>query len=221
MKLNDTVSGLATMSTSTTTPPPLFTDGDLIGVMKNIADYTQIGKSERADLAGGIGTSRTREAIIAAQFSRGFVEFKQAKKKKVIHATEKGLMIYEAALTSTPELCSPKLTAEFDAMLSRVADGSLNFAEFIDRQGKFTTHCINNIKENNPQATYAPRAEVKPIDGHGEECGKCKKGTMQTKYSAKSEKSFLSCNNVKKVGDKWVGCDNVKFPESAGWKSKK
>ena len=221
MKLNEQVSGVASMSTSTTTPPPLFTDGNLVDVMKNIADYTQIGKEVRADLAGGIGTSRTRLPIIKGQFDKGFVVAVKSGKKKVIHPTEKGLTIFYAAEQSTPELCSPKLTAEFDSMLTRVANGVLGFDEFIDKQSKFTTYCIDKIKENNPQQAIAPRAEVKQIKGHGEACGKCKKGKMVTRFSAKHEKSFLACDATKKVGLKWVGCDNTKFPESEGWISKK
>lgn len=221
MKLNEQVNGIASMTSATTTPPPLFTDGDLVDVMKNIADYIQMGKEARADLSGGIGTSRTRLPIIKGQFDKGFVIAVKSGKKKVIHPTEKGLMIFEAATESTPELCSPKLTSEFDSMLTRVANGDLGFEDFIDKQAKFTTYCIDKIKQNNPQAVEEPKKETKPISGHGEACDKCKKGKMVTRYSSKHEKYFLACDATKKVKDKWTGCDNTKFPESEGWISKK
>lgn len=213
------LSGVPSLREGKTTAPKLFSDGDLIDVMKNIVDYVPISSEEaRRMLSGsGIGTARTRGGIIRGLFDKSLIAQKAVtggRKSKIIVPTEKGLELWEVLVKVAPQLTNPMMTAQWEAALGMIEAGTVTYEQFLDKQKKFQISLIGSIKEN-VQATSTPRAEkpvVEPIEGHGVACEKCKIGKMMTRATkADKNKKFLACDNVKLDGGKWVGCDNVKW----------
>lgn len=214
-KTGDSVIGKATLKEGRTTPPKLFSDGDLIDIMRNITAYVKIDDEEaRKRLSGsGIGTARTREGIISGLFEKGLIKLKETtgrRKSKIVIPTDKGLELYEILRNNAQQLTNPLLTAQWESALTMIETGSVTQEQFLAKQRVFQETIINNIKANIKEVSS--REKIEPLEGHGEICDKCGVGRMMTRV-AKSDKTkrFLACDNVKKSGGKWVGCDNVKW----------
>lgn len=216
-QVGNKISGVASLREGKTTPPKLFSDGDLIDVMKNIVNYVKIESDEaRQMLSGsGIGTARTRGGIIRGLFDKMLIEQKSTtggRKSKIIIPTTKGLELYSILLQYVPQLTNPMMTAQWEAALGMIEAGTVTYEQFLDKQRKFQVVLINAMKSNITATPRQPKEVVDPIEGHGELCDKCKKGKMTTRATkADKNKKFLACDNVKQENGKWVGCDNVKW----------
>lgn len=75
-----------------------------------------------------------------------------------------------------------------------------------DHKGKKFLACDKYPECNN---VVWPQADVKPIEGHGNECPSCKTGKLTTKVVSKGDnkgKSFLACNN-------YPECKHAEWPK--------
>lgn len=217
------IGGQASLTVGKTTPPKPFTDATLISVMEDVSRYTNISRDAaetlreaRADGKAGIGTARTRGSIIKGMFDRGHVEFiKNAKGKDTrnVRPTEKGIQTYSLLKKISPEFVSPELTAKWEEALRMLERNEISLDLFLEKQRAFCTHVANQIKaapSNKPQRSFsaAPKKEIKPVEGHGSLCPKCKKGTLVTALK-RDGKPFLKCSEGKYdyATKKSYGCD--------------
>ncbi len=134
------------MTEGKTAPPPYFTEGTLLSAMENPAAYMEsaVGE-ERKALAktlgetGGLGTVATRADIIEKLFNSFLVE----KKGQEIHVTAKGRQLLELV---PEDLRSPELTAQWETRLSRISQGQLKSAEFMEDVCSYTKDLIEEIR---------------------------------------------------------------------------
>ena len=104
-----------------TLPPKPYTEDTLLSAMENAGKEDMPDEAERK----GLGTPATRAAIIEKLVSGGFVE----RKGKNLIPTKAGVNL----VTVLPELLtSPKLTADWEQRLNKVAKGQALPEDFMD-----------------------------------------------------------------------------------------
>ena len=104
-----------------TSPPKPYTEDTLLSAMENAGKEDIPEDAERR----GLGTPATRAAIIEKLVSGGFVE----RKGKNLIPTKAGVNL----VTVLPELLtSPKLTADWEQRLNKVAKGQASPEDFMD-----------------------------------------------------------------------------------------
>ena len=110
-----------------TTPPSRYTEDSLLSAMKNAGRFVE--DKEEAKLLNskeveGLGTGRTRPAILENIKNKGYFEVK----KKTIYPTQKCMDLFEVMPDTT--LSSPSLTAKFEQMIQKVEDGEMTGSEY-------------------------------------------------------------------------------------------
>lgn len=125
------------------TPPPApFNEATLLSAMENPTKYLETRNQEDIKIlgeTGGLGTVATRADIIEKLFSSFLLE----KRGKDIFVTSKAKQL----LGLVPEdLRKPELTAAWERKLSKIADGSLNYKNFMDEIKAYTEELIEEIK---------------------------------------------------------------------------
>lgn len=216
-EVGDSLTGRLSIREGKTTAPKLFSDGDLIDVMKQVVDYVKVESEEMRRMLGGsgIGTGRTRDAIITGLFDKDLLMLKTTsggRKSKIVIPTPKGLELWEVLKSYAPQLTNPLLTAQWEAALTMIESGTVTFEQFLGKQKTFQASLINSMKDNIKVTAPPPKEVIEPIDGHGDVCDKCGIGHMVTRATkADKDKKFLACDNTKQINGKWVGCDNVKW----------
>jgi DNA topoisomerase-3 len=193
------ITGNASVRSSKTTPPPIYTEGDAIDVMKNIGKLAQLSSEEMKSLKAkdaeglaGIGTARTRGPTVSSLEEKSLISFKGAKRQ--IIPTEKGLLFYDLVKVHATQLTSPSMTAKWEHQLSMIENGELSLDEFTHSQEVAMVEIFNTIMH--AESKVAQRPLVKPIEGDGKPCAKCGK-PMRTMVINKGEhkgKSFLGCS---------------------------
>lgn len=105
-----------------TQPPKQYTEDTLLSAMQRAGNEELTEETEKQ----GIGTPATRAAIIEKIIKCGFVQ----RDKKNLIPTKDGI----ALITILPEeLVSPKMTADWEMELTRIAKGKGNGEDFIRR----------------------------------------------------------------------------------------
>lgn len=124
-----------------TKAPPAFTEGTLIGAMKNPAKFTSLDATDSKIIKDidGIGTEATRAGIIETLKSRGYITLSNKK----IHATEAGTRLIH--ILPNDDLKSVSLTADMEKKLSAISDGSYTFDSFLSYIQAFTCKFITDI----------------------------------------------------------------------------
>lgn len=124
-----------------TTPPKLHTEATLLTAMENAGTTIDGG----AILKGkGIGTQATRAEIIKKLFDTGYCETQSKGKINYIVPTAKGLMIIRVL---PPELYSPKITADWETKIAKIAEGKMTETEFMDEFCTFIKCKVREVKE--------------------------------------------------------------------------
>ncbi len=91
-----------------TTPPKLYTEGQLINLMKNAGKDLDEESKEILKGSEGIGTEATRGAVIETLKNQKYIDVK----KNTIHVTKKGEILCEAVEGTL--LSSPEMTAKWE-----------------------------------------------------------------------------------------------------------
>ena len=154
-----------------TTPPSRYTEDTLLSAMKNAGRFVT-NKKETAILKEieGLGTGRTRPAIIENIKKRGYFE----EKKNSIYPTQKCFDLFNVLPNTT--LSSPSLTAQFEEMIQSVENGTMTRKEYMAAINQDINEIIQIIKSdtsnkkigNNTSvsATNAVQNLICPICGH-------------------------------------------------------
>lgn len=137
------IKGIA-LTDGKTKPPAFFNEGTLLGAMEN---PTQFMSGESKELiqtlgeTGGLGTVATRADVIDKLFNTFLIE----KKGKDLTITSKGRQLLELV---PEDLKSPKLTADWEQQLTKIAKGQLKKEEFIKEMIVFAEKSVSDIKKS-------------------------------------------------------------------------
>jgi DNA topoisomerase-3 len=120
-----------------TKPPAHFTEDSLLAAMEKAGCEDMVDDAERK----GLGTSATRADIIEKLVKDGFVK----REKKQMIPTEDG----EKLIAILPDIVkSPKLTADWENVLTLVAKGEYDPEQFMDGIRKMVTDLMKEEKKN-------------------------------------------------------------------------
>ncbi|WP_341200924.1 DNA topoisomerase III [Planomicrobium okeanokoites] len=127
-----------------TKPPAFFNEGTLLGAMENPAQF-MAGKSKEAirtlGETGGLGTVATRADVIDKLFNTFLIE----KKGKDLTITSKGRQLLELV---PEDLKSPKLTADWEQQLTKIAKGQMKKETFMKEMVLFAEKSVSDIKKS-------------------------------------------------------------------------
>ena len=128
-----------------TSPPRRYTSGSMILAMENAGQLIE-DEEMRAQIKGsGIGTSATRAEILKKLVMNRYLSLQS--KTQVIAPTLLGEMIHDTVFCSIRSLLNPELTANWEMGLSRVAEGQLTEAEYMEKLRAYVSARTENVKE--------------------------------------------------------------------------
>lgn len=186
------IKGIA-LTDGKTKPPAFFNEGTLLGAMENPAQF-MAGESKEVirtlGETGGLGTVATRADVIDKLFNTFLIE----KKGKDLTITSKGRQLLELV---PEDLKSPKLTADWEQQLNRIANGQMKKEEFMKEMILFAQKSVSDIKKSDKKFKHdnitgktcpdcgKPLLEVNGKRGkmnvcQDRECGYKKQVAMQT-----------------------------------------
>jgi DNA topoisomerase-3 len=141
-----------------TSSPAHYTEDTLLSSMERAnADETTMSVIERRSL----GTPATRASTIETLIKRGYVE----RKKKNLVCTEKGANLIKIVPESVK---SPKLTAEWETALNKIANGDYSEEEFMKKIEQYTSDIVAEVAAN--VNAHSVNFERKPF-GRCPKCG--------------------------------------------------
>lgn len=200
--------GVARLRETETEPPKRFTDGTLISAMTNIHRFVS-NEADRKVLRDtkGIGTERTRDAIIETLKQRKYIV---RGKGGYLQPTDLGI---ELILRLPRELSDPVTTAKWEMALGLIEQGQMTRQQFDAMIRGNTTKLVEALKsvkfDLDKLGVKAVEDKPRPVvdeslPGHGDTCEKCKKGRMFGKRLA-SGKKVVGCSNYPACKhSKWI-----------------
>ena len=184
-----------------TTPPKLHTEATLLTAMENAGASIEGG----AILKGkGIGTQATRAEIIKKLFDSGYCETQSRGKTNYIIPTAKGLAIIRVL---PPELYSPKITADWETKIAKIADGSMTEQEFMDEFCTFIRSKVQEVKTTDTGITFKKEKQVYgkcPFCG-GEVYRYQPKGETKIKFYCGDQECPFSIDTENPTVTTWTG----------------
>ncbi|TWT03450.1 DNA topoisomerase III [Planomicrobium sp. CPCC 101079] len=186
------IKGIA-LTDGKTKPPAFFNEGTLLGAMENPAQFMAGESKELIQTlgeTGGLGTVATRADIIDKLFNTFLIE----KKGNDVMTTSKGRQLLELV---PEDLKSPKLTANWEQQLTKIAKGQLKKEQFMKEMIAFAQKSVSDIKKSDQKFKHdnvtgkmcpdcgKPLLEVNGKRGkmnvcQDRECGYKKQVAMQT-----------------------------------------
>ncbi len=110
-----------------TTPPKRFSQGELIRRMDAL----------------GLGTKSTRAEIVAKLFARKYLTG-----RKTIKPTERGRKLIEVISKFAPDLVTPKMTAELEEEMEKIAKGEKTKEEVVQKSKELLKKVLKEVLEN-------------------------------------------------------------------------
>lgn len=175
----DAVEGIVRIKEGVTSPPKLFTEGQLVQVMKTCGSgkYIEVDEADSDMLKSveGIGTEATRAGIIEKVKAQSYVEIK----KNYVHITPKG-RIHCEALRGTL-LSSPAITAQWEGYLRTIGEGTGTKEEFMRNIINFINHLLNTVDESFESEQVLSAIKLQAEQNVIGNCPACKKGKITDK----------------------------------------
>ena len=139
--------------------PKPFTDATLMHAMVHVAAHVSDPRVKAIlTEADGLGTPATRPSIIETLFERGYI----ARRGKAIVSTAIG----RALVASLPESATtPDRTAEWEAAMRRIADGTETMESFLARTAGELVALVTEAKSRRVLPPPPPAAEPSPTRG--------------------------------------------------------
>lgn len=130
-----------------TSPPKPFTEGTLIGAMKNASGFvSDVRLKKTLRDTTGLGTEATRAGVLETLFKRHYLEKKGAQ----IHSTQ----IAKELIAALPEtLTSPGMTALWEQALDDIAQGRMSLTTFMEKQIQWTRHLVDRGRNETVRIT--------------------------------------------------------------------
>ena len=129
-----------------TKPPKRYNSGSMILAMENAGQLIEEEELREQIRGSGIGTSATRAEILKKLFSNQYLKLNS--KTQIITPTLLGEMIYDTVYCSIRSLLNPKLTASWELGLTRVAEGTVTEAEYLEKLNGFVTRNTDHVKNS-------------------------------------------------------------------------
>lgn len=183
-----------------TKPPKLYTEGQLIQMMKTCGKL--VGDKEETEIlkeVEGLGTEATRSGIIETIKRHNYIKVT----KNIVEISDKGRVLCQAIQGNL--LSSPSMTAKWETYLRKIGRGEGTQERFLGSIAKFINSLLADVPSQiNAQkidvnlassSTTYPKGRVRTIAP----CPRCKQGTII------SLKGFYGCSAYK------TGCKQT-FP---------
>lgn len=156
-----------------TQPPKLFTEGQLINLMKTCGKVVEDQEDvEILKTVEGIGTEATRADVIDKLKHHEYIKVV----KNIVNITDKGQLLCQA-VTGTL-LSSPEMTAKWEKTLKNISQQTMTFTGFIEGIHKYITHQIDvvdgELQKNNVSSVLE---KTKKENSYGQ-CPKCQKSEI-------------------------------------------
>ena len=179
-----------------TKPPKRYNSGSMILAMENAGQLIEEEELREQIRGSGIGTSATRAEILKKLFSNKYLSLNS--RTQIITPTFLGEMIYDTVDCSIRSLLDPKLTASWELGLTRVSEGTVTEAEYMEKMNGFVARHTDNVKNSNfsgplqamykRDSLYYPKAARSASAGSRRKTGGGKKSTRSSPDSpAKKE----------------------------------
>lgn len=134
----------ARLETRFTKPPQPYSQDTLLDAMVNAAQFAR-NDQEREILrrCDGLGTSRTRVAMIEALIERGMLVTRQVGRRWEIHISDIGYQVLDQV---PEELRSVAMTARWEIALSGIKEGKYQPAAVIAKGYELVSRLVEHIK---------------------------------------------------------------------------
>lgn len=161
-----------------TLPPARYTEATLLSAMEHPAQFvTNKASKEILEDTGGLGTPATRADIIEKLFNVGYLELLG----KLIYPTSKGIQLVSLV---PGVLTSPLLTANYETILKRIAEGKTKSDIFINDIIKETKQLVKDVLNSND--TYKHDNMTKKV------CPECNNNLLEVNNK---QGIMLQCSN--------------------------
>ena len=156
-----------------TQPPKLFTEGQLINLMKTCGKVVEDQEDvEILKTVEGIGTEATRADVIDKLKHHEYIEVV----KNIVNITDKGQLLCQA-VTGTL-LSSPEMTAKWEKTLKNISQQTMTFTGFIEGIHKYITHQVNVVDEELQKNNVSSLLEKTKKENSYGQCPKCQKSEI-------------------------------------------
>src|SRR5246127_3599503 len=132
-----------------TRPPKRFTEGTLLTAMQTAGQSLDERELSEAMKETGLGTPATRAATIEVLLKRGFI----VRTGKNLEATDKGIHLIDVV---HPEVKSPAMTGQWEALLKKIQHGDSRLEPFLDGISQYVRSVVTKVGKTSP-------AEQKPV----------------------------------------------------------
>ena len=129
-----------------TKPPKRYNSGSLILAMENAGQLIE-DEDMRAQIKGsGIGTSATRAEILKKLIANHYLELN--KKTQIVTPTLPGELINDTVAVTIKALLVPELTANWEMGLTKVAEGVLSEADYMEKLKSFIISRVETVRNS-------------------------------------------------------------------------
>ncbi|MCD1009923.1 type IA DNA topoisomerase, partial [Staphylococcus aureus] len=170
-----------------TQSPKLYTEGQLITLMKSCGKYLDDEEAEILKEIQGIGTEATRDGIIQSLKNKNYIKIEKNK----VRITAKGILLCKAVKGSL--LASATMTAAWEKRLKLIGQGQANTDNFIDITMKFIDKEIKAYQEKCEDKSIINQSNIVAKDNEFGECPNCTDGQLIDKNK------IISCTNCEQV----------------------
>ena len=132
-----------------TRPPKRLTEATLLTAMESAGKSLDDKELSDAMKGCGLGTPATRAAIIEVLLTRTYIE----RQGKSLVATDKGIHLIEVV---HPEVKSPAMTGDWEAVLQRIQRGNAALGPFIDGIEEYVADVVGKVFSGIPATAAAP-----------------------------------------------------------------
>jgi DNA topoisomerase-3 len=126
-----------------TRPPKRFTEGTLLTAMQTAGQSLDERELSEAMKETGLGTPATRAAMIEVLLKRGYI----VRTGKTLEATEKGIHLIEVV---HPEVKSPAMTGQWEALLKKIQHGESRLKPFPDGISQYVSSVVSRVRQTSP-----------------------------------------------------------------------
>lgn len=150
-----------------TKPVNRYTEATLLGAMERAGEGLDDAELKRAMKRSGLGTPATRAAIIETLLRRQYIE----RVENNLAPTTQGSSLLAALPVEA--LCSPRLTGEWEARLSAIAEGGEDAETFMEDIRGFATEVVGQLSAADVSGALRDAVtRARPVVG-GEAIGEC------------------------------------------------
>jgi len=139
-----------------TKPPKRFTDGTLLTAMQTAGQSLDEKELSEAMKETGLGTPATRAATIEVLLKRAYI----VRVGKSLEATEKGVHLIEVV---HPEVKSPAMTGQWEALLKKIQQGQSQLEPFLDGIRQYVCAVVGKVRETPPVQPTSPAPDSREL----------------------------------------------------------